>query len=103
METVSPLRMLFVHIGHLFYCLSLLAVASVEWKFHQDLGMHWLVLPVSYMLAGLTFGFLVWSIVEGLKRLLGEKRWIPAAMLGGIYLSVFTLAAMFFPTLVLRK
>jgi hypothetical protein len=101
MET--PLKMMFTGVSQMLYCLSLMAVAGVEWRFHQDLGLHWFARPMSYLLAGLIIIALIWSVVENLKKLLTEKHWLSAGLLVGIYLSVLGLAASAFPTLILRK
>jgi hypothetical protein len=53
MEPTVPLRTLFINVSHGYYCLSLLAIATVEWRFHQDLGLPpWLATAVGYLLAG---------------------------------------------------
>jgi cytochrome bd-type quinol oxidase subunit 2 len=103
METTSLLRTVFTNVSQLFYCISLFAVAGIEWRFHQDLGLHWISYPMSYLLAGLTLILLGWSILDCLKNLIAEKHWVVAALMGGIYLSVIGLGASAFPTLILRR
>jgi hypothetical protein len=46
MEPTGPLRTLFDNLSQMLYCLTLLAIALVEWRFHQDLALPpWLVPP----------------------------------------------------------
>jgi cytochrome bd-type quinol oxidase subunit 2 len=97
------LRTVFTNVSQLFYCFSLLAIAGIEWRFHQDLGLHWISYPMSLLLAVLTVILLGWLILDSLKNLIAEKQWLGAALMGGIYLSVIGLGASAFPTLILRK
>jgi hypothetical protein len=94
MEPTGPLRALFINLSQLFYCLSLLVIATVEWSFHRDLGLPpWLAMTVGYLLAGLTLCLMVWNAVDGFRRLVAGKH----------YLSVAILAIHAFPALVLRR
>jgi cytochrome bd-type quinol oxidase subunit 2 len=103
MDSTSLLKIVFTNISQLLYCISLFAIAGIEWRFHQDLGLHWISYPMSYLLAVLTVVLLIWTILDGMKCLIAQKRWAVAALMGGIYLSVIGLGASAFPTLILRK
>lgn len=104
MEPTGPLRTLFVNVSHLYYCLALLVIAMVEWRFHRDLGLPpWLAAAAGYLLAGMTLCLMVWNAVDGLRRLVADKHWLSVVLLTGIYLSVLILAIHAFPALILRE
>src|SRR5262245_55195889 len=103
-EPAGALRTVFVNISQMLYGLSLLAIAGVEWRFHQDLGLPpCLAAAMGNLLAGLTVCLLTWNAVDGFGKLLADKHRWAAALLTGIYLSVTILAIHAFPALVLRR
>jgi hypothetical protein len=103
-EPAAALKTLFNNIAHMFYGLSLLAVAGIEWRLHPDLGLPtWLAAATGYLLAALTLCLLVWDAADGFRTLLADKHRLSAALLAGIYLSVTVLAIHAFPALVLRR
>jgi hypothetical protein len=52
----AALRVVFVNISQLLYSLSLLAIASIEWRLHQDLGLPtWLAKLTGILLSAVTF------------------------------------------------
>jgi hypothetical protein len=100
----TPLRIIFVNIGQMFYCLSLLAIAGIEWKFHLDFGLPpWLAMAMGVLLAGVALCLLVWNAIDGFRKLHGGKHWLPVGLLAVMYLSVTILAAHAFPSIVLRR
>jgi hypothetical protein len=104
MEPTGPLRTLFINVSQLFYCLSLLFIATIQWRFHQDWGLPpWLATTTGFVLAGMTCCLLVWNAVDGFRRLAAARHWLSVGLLAGIYLSVAILALHAFPTLVLRR
>jgi hypothetical protein len=104
MEPTGPLRALFVNLSQMFYCLTLLAIAGVQWRFHQDLVLPpWLAAAAGVLLAALALCLAVWNAADGLRKLAAERHWLPVGLLAGIYLAVLVLAIHAFPTLVLRQ
>jgi hypothetical protein len=104
MEPTGPLKTLFVNVSHLYYCLALLVIATVQWRFHRDVGLPpWLATAVGCLLAGLTLCLMVWDAVDGFRRLVADKHWLSVVLLAGIYLSVAILAIHAFPALVVRE
>jgi hypothetical protein len=104
MEPAHPLTMVFEHIKHLLYCLSLLGIAGAEWKLHEHMGMpRWLAAALAGLLAGLSLLLFIWNAVDGFRSLAIERRWLLVALLGGIYLSIVVLMAHAFPTLAFGK
>ncbi len=103
MDSTSLLKTMFSNISQLLYCISLFAIAGIEWRFHQDLGLHWISYPMSILLAIVTLVLLIWTTVDGLRTLIAAKQWLVAVLLGSLYLSVIGLGASAFPTLILRR
>jgi hypothetical protein len=100
----TPLRIVFTNIGQMLYCLSLLAIAGVEWRFHQHLGLpSWLAAATGYLLGGVAVCLLAWNGIDGFRKLGAARHWLPAALLAVMYLSVTTLGTHAFPSLVLRR
>jgi hypothetical protein len=100
----TPLRILFLNIGQMFYCLSLLAIAGIEWKFHLDLGLpRWLAVATGCLLAGVALCLMVWNALDGFRKLSVGRHWLPTALLAVMYLSVTILAVHAFPSIVLRR
>jgi hypothetical protein len=104
MEPTGPLRTLFLNIGQMFYCLTLLAIASVQWRFHQDLFLPaWLAAGAGSLLAGVTLCLVAWNAVDGFRKLASGKHWVAVGLLAGVYLSMVVLGLHAFPTLVMRR
>jgi hypothetical protein len=100
----TPLRIIFINISQLFYCLSLLAIAGIEWRFHLDLGLPpWLAAAMGYVLVGVALCLLVWNAIEGFRKLSGGRHWLATALLAVTYLTVTILVVHAFPSLVLRR
>jgi len=100
----TPLRVVFINISQMLYSLSLLAIASIEWRLHQEIGLPpWLAALTGCLLAVVTFVLLVWNALDGFRKLVAERRWLPTALLAAIYLSMIVLLVHAFPTLVARK
>ncbi len=100
----TPLRIVFTNIGQMFYCLSLLAIAGVEWRFHQHIGLPpWLAGAVGYVLGGVALCLLAWNGIDGFRKLGAGRHWLPAALLALMYLSATILVAHAFPSVVLRR
>jgi hypothetical protein len=104
MEPVNALQVIFSKLSQMLYSLSLLAIAAVEWRYHQDLFLPTAVaVPISILLALLSVMLLAWSAVDGLRQLLRAGQRVPLAMLACIYLCVLLMAVHAFPSLILRR
>ena len=104
MEPTGPLRTLFINLSQMLYCLTLLAIALVEWRFHQDLALPpWLAAAAGLLLAGMALCLSVWNAADGFGKLVAGKHWLSVGLLAGIYLAVVVLGIHAFPTLVLRR
>jgi hypothetical protein len=100
----TPLKIVFSNIGQMFYCLSLLAIAGIEWRFHQHFGLpRWLSAAVGYLLGGVALCLVVWNGIDGFRHLSAGRHWLLAALLAVTYLSVTILVAHAFPSVVLQK
>jgi hypothetical protein len=70
MEPAGPLRTLFINISQMLYCLSLLGIAMIQWRFHRELFVpEWLAAAAGLLLAGLTLCLGVWNAVDGFRKL----------------------------------
>jgi hypothetical protein len=101
---LTPLKIVFTNVSQTFYCLSLLAIAGIEWRFHLDLGLPpWLAVMSGYLLAGVALCLLVWNGSDGFRKLIAGRHWVPTALLTVMYLSLAILVVHAFPSIVLRK
>jgi hypothetical protein len=100
----APLKVVLTNIRQMLTCLSLLVLAGIEWRFHQDLALPpWLATAAGFVLAGVAPCLLAWNAIDGFRELGAGRHRLPAALLAMLYLSVTILGVHAFPSLVLRK